>query len=175
MVNFSAEHQELLKRFLSFFALKRDQCDRQVCLALADAKEDCLGSNQGVVFTKGDVERAFGRGTAEVGEAVRGELDTFYRMAGVFVQMLLFNAEQQGATLKAEVTYTENYKALEELKDFEKLGAMGDPMPLKKKAVAGGKLLPGLGAAMALSQEQSIETQQLKEENERVKQMVTTL
>jgi hypothetical protein len=35
--------------------------------------------------------------------------------------MLLFDAEQQKLTLHADVNYMENYKALEEIKDFENL------------------------------------------------------
>jgi hypothetical protein len=35
--------------------------------------------------------------------------------------MLLFEAEQKNATLNADVNYMENYRALEEIKDFEYL------------------------------------------------------
>jgi hypothetical protein len=144
--------------------LKKAECSKQVELAFADAQADCTGG--AVVFTRDDLEKAFGRGQAEAGEAVRQELETFYRMAGVFVQMLLFEAEQQGVTLRADVNYMENYKALEELKDFERLNLSASSLgsgeggiaPLKKKAGV-GKLLPGLGAAMAMSQEQTLETQ----------------
>ena len=40
-------------------------------------------------------------------------------MSGVFIQMLMFEAEQQNTTLRADVNYMENYKALEEIKSFE--------------------------------------------------------
>lgn len=42
-------------------------------------------------------------------------------MSGVFVQMLMYGAEQQNSVLKADVNYMENYKALEDIKDFENL------------------------------------------------------
>jgi len=45
----------------------------------------------------------------------------FYRMSGVMVQMLMYSAEQQKVTVKAEVGHMENYKALEEMKDFDEL------------------------------------------------------
>ena len=42
-------------------------------------------------------------------------------MSGVFIQMLMYEAEQQNTTLRADVNYMENYKALEEIKNFETL------------------------------------------------------
>ena len=62
--------------------------------------------------------------------------------------MLMHDAEQQNSLLKADVNYMENYKALEEMKDFESLSMMGGPtMTLVKKATMGSKL-PGIGSAM---------------------------
>ena len=82
---------------------------------------------------------------------VRQELEMFYRMSGVFIQMLMYEAEQQNTTLRADVNYMENYKALEEIKDFESLSlkATGD-FSLKKKANVGSKL-PTLGSAMMMT------------------------
>ena len=58
---------------------------------------------------------------ADIKEVVESELQMFYRMSGVMVQMLMFNAENQKVTLQAEVSHMENYKALEEMKDFDEL------------------------------------------------------
>ena len=60
-----------------------------------------------------------GKLSNEMEEAVSGELTVFYRMSGVMIQMLMFDAEQKNATLQADVAYMENYKALEQMKDFE--------------------------------------------------------
>lgn len=51
--------------------------------------------------------------SSEMEEAVNSELTVFYRMSGVMIQMLMFDAEQKNATLNADVSYMENYKALE--------------------------------------------------------------
>lgn len=48
-----------MKRFLSFFNLKKEQCNKQVSLAVLDVKEDCL--KQSGIFTKADLESAFER------------------------------------------------------------------------------------------------------------------
>lgn len=50
----------------------------------------------------------------DVNETVNNEVQIFYRMSGIMVQMLLFEAEQQNIVLKnIDVAYTENFKALE--------------------------------------------------------------
>ena len=98
---------------------------------------------------------------------VRQELETFYRMSGVFIQMLLFEAEQPSATLRADVNYMENYRALEDIKDFEKLSSAGGEFSLQKKKAA--SKLPTLGSAMMMSQSDNAEAQALREENEKVK------
>ncbi len=90
---------------------------------------------------------------------VRQELETFYRMSGVFIQMLMYEAEQQNTTLRADVNYMENYKALEEIKNFEHLSLSGgaDFSLTRKKATAASKL-PTIGAAMMMSAHESNET-----------------
>lgn len=49
------------------------------------------------------------------------ELEIFYRMSGVMMQMIMFEAEKQNSTIRADVNYMENYKALQEMKDFENI------------------------------------------------------
>lgn len=65
------------------------------------------------------MENAFETLRKEMQTTVRQELEMFYRMSGIFIQMLLHDAEQQNSTLRADVNYMENYKALEDIKEFE--------------------------------------------------------
>ena len=75
----------------------------------------------------------------------KAELEMFYRMSGVFVQMIMFDAEKQNSIIKADVGYMENYKALQEMKDFEQLVLTQDFTLTKKSTLLQAKL-PGLGA-----------------------------
>ena len=52
---------------------------------------------------------------------IKEELEIFYRMSGVFVQMLMYDAEKQNSTIRADVNFMENYKALQDMKEFENL------------------------------------------------------
>lgn len=72
----------------------------------------------------------------------------FYRMSGVMVQMLMFEAEQQKTLLKGiDVNYMENYKALENMKEFENINKMqGSSFSLNPKK--GNSMLPALGSAL---------------------------
>ncbi len=139
-------------------------------LAIEDTKDECL--QQSAIFTKQDLEKVFERMQSEMETTVRQELEMFYRMSGVFIQMLMYEAEQQNTTLRADVNYMENYKALEEIKDFESLSlkATGD-FSLKKKANVGSKL-PTLGSAMMMTAQENSESAELRAENDRVKKMV---
>lgn len=139
-------------------------------LAIEDTKDECL--QQSAIFTRQDLEKVFERMQSEMETTVRQELEMFYRMSGVFIQMLMYEAEQQNTTLRADVNYMENYKALEEIKDFESLSlkATGD-FSLKKKANVGSKL-PTLGSAMMMTAQENSESAELRAENDRVKKMV---
>ena len=116
MSGYSDDHSQLLKRYLNFFHIKKETAYKEVKLNIKELEEDAL-ENQ--VFTRNDVESIFKRIYDEVTETYRNELDRFYKMSGVFVQMLLHDAEKQKANLSAEVSFMENYKALEEIKQFE--------------------------------------------------------
>jgi hypothetical protein len=94
----------------------------------------------------------------EMEEAVSSELTVFYRMSGVMIQMLMFDAEQKNATLSADVSYMENYKALEQMKDFENLKSLASgtsAASVFSMAPIGGVkkgALPTLGSAMMQQQ-----------------------
>ena len=94
-------------------------------------------------------------------------------MSGVFIQMLMFEAEQQNTTLRADVKYMENYKALEEIKNFEHLSLSGGAdFSLTRKKAPGTSMLPPV---MFKNAHDSSETQELKAENERVKKMLQSM
>jgi hypothetical protein len=48
----------------------------------------------------------------EMRTTFKSELEIFYRMSAVMIQMIMYDAEKQNSTIKADVGYMENYKAL---------------------------------------------------------------
>jgi alkylated DNA repair dioxygenase AlkB len=97
--------------------------------------------------------------SGEMEEAVNDELTVFYRMSGVMIQMLMFDAEQKNATLHADVSYMENYKALEQMKDFEDIKTLTSGTPAASTfsmtpmgGLKKGSQLPTLGSAMMQQQ-----------------------
>ena len=48
----------------------------------------------------------------EMRSTFRDELEVFYRMSGVFIQLLMHDAEKQNSMIRADVNFMENYKAL---------------------------------------------------------------
>lgn len=116
MSGYTDDHSALLKRYLNFFHLKKENAFKEVKMIIKDLEDEALENH---VFTRNDVEAIFKKIYDDVSSTYRNELDRFYKMSGVFVQMLLHDAEKQSANLNAEVSFMENYKALEEIKQFE--------------------------------------------------------
>lgn len=105
------------------------------------------------LFTKMEFDDIIAKLKDEMEDVVKAELATFYRMSGVMIQMLMFEAEKQQITLEAEVSYMENYKALEELKDYEnlsKLETSGGQTAFSLNPIGGKKKgnLPGMMGTM---------------------------
>lgn len=80
----------------------------------------------------------------EIRNTFKVELEIFYRMSGVMIQMIMNDAEKQNSTIKVDVNFMENYKALQEMKEFEKLIVAEDFSLVKKPQKKGG--LPGIGS-----------------------------
>ena len=57
----------------------------------------------------------------EMRTTFKDELEVFYRMSGVFIQMLMYDAEKQNSMIRADVNFMENYKALQDMREFEEL------------------------------------------------------
>ena len=108
------------------------------------------------------------------------ELDRFYKMSGVFVQMLLHDAEKQDATLDAEVSFMENYKALEEIKRIEEekeeisLPSMVNKINNKVRIVLLTLQIMKIGSKLPTLLEKD-EIKQLNSENEMLKKKIEDL
>lgn len=107
----------------------------------------------------------------EVVSTFREELDRFYKMSGVFVQMLLHDAEKQDANINAEVSFMENYKALEEIKQFEEeKEALTLPSMVNKVSKMASKLPTLLDKDE--NKQLQLQNKQLMTENESLKKKI---
>ena len=94
------------------------------------------------LFSRQDFDRIMDKMNEEVVECVQGELENFYRMAAVFLQMVLFEAEEQAVTLNADTKLMDNIKAINEMRDLESM----DSASLGSKRSNVNSRLPALGA-----------------------------
>ena len=85
------------------------------------------------LFSKQEMEQLLDDMEGEMRSTFRDELEIFYRMSGVFIQMLMYDAEKQNSKIKADVNFMENYKALSDVREFEDL-IMQEDFSLVKKA-----------------------------------------
>jgi len=84
----------------------------------------------------------------EMRTTFRDELEIFYRMSGVFIQMLMYDAEKQNSMIRADVNFMENHKALKDMSEFEDL-VMNSDFSLTRAATIKNQL-PGLGAPVKI-------------------------
>lgn len=103
----------------------------------------------------------------EMRKTFKDELEIFYRMSGIFIQMIMQEAEKQNSTIKADLGYMENYKALQEMKEFEKL-VMTEEFTLTKKPTKKGTL-PFIGSQEVEVQELKLKVKKLEDEIESLK------
>lgn len=85
------------------------------------------------LFSKQDMEKLLRDMEEEMRNTFTEELEIFYRMSGVFLQVLMFDAERQKVNINGDVHFMENYKALQELKEFESL-ILTDNATLEKRS-----------------------------------------
>ena len=64
------------------------------------------------LFSKQDMEGVLDDMEQEMRNTFKSELEIFYRMSGVFIQMIMYDAEKQKSIIHGDVNYMENYKAL---------------------------------------------------------------
>lgn len=102
----------------------------------------------------------------------RDELEVFYRMSGVFIQMLMYDAEKNNSSIRADVNFMENYKALQDMKDFEEL-VMNQDFTLTKKPAANAQL-PAQSAPPQVERV-VVQDQSTIEENKQLQKQVTQL
>ena len=104
----------------------------------------------------------------------RDELEIFYRMSGVFIQMLMFDAEKQSSMIRADVNFMENYKALEDMKAFEELVVTQD-FTLVKKGSEQAKPKPAEVEPVVKVEKVIVKDETVEEENKALQRKVTEL
>jgi len=75
---------------LAFFSKKKDECFKQIKLTIEDTAYENRNAN---LFTKVEFDEIVAKLQSELEDTVQTELQMFYRMSGVMVQMLMFEAE----------------------------------------------------------------------------------
>ena len=105
-------------------------------------------------------------------ETFKDELEVFYRQSGVFIQMLMYDAEKQSSSIRADVNFMENYKALQQVKDFEELIMESDFTLVKKPTMKAQ--LPGLGAPVQIERV-VVQDEETQAQNVNLKRQVTEL
>lgn len=112
----TAEHQQQVKHFLDFFSTKR----KETLQDIETTSRQFLAQNiNDEMFSQQEVSDLFNTITTEVRVIVDGELSNLFYMAGVYVKILMNQAQNAGVALCADVSFIENQRAIEEMRNLE--------------------------------------------------------
>lgn len=118
------------------------------------------------LFSKADMDKLVNDMEEEMRATFTEELEIFYRMSGVFVQVLMFDAERQKVNVNGDVHFMENYKALQDLKEFESL-MLTDHSTLEKRPTAA---VVKIEKVFVADEETAVKNKRLEAEVEQLRQ-----
>lgn len=153
----SPGHTQEVKRFMDFFVIKRKETINEIQAAFAqvlrsNAKDEILSWNE--------VETLINDLKSEVQHTVDSELQNVVYMSGVYVKILMSQAESSNLQLQGDLSFIENEKAIEEMKN---LGVIPD----QSKKLTGR--LPTLTASFTSEQQTMSKLKELTEERDKLK------
>lgn len=158
----NSDHQLEVKKFLDFFALKRRENLKEIETSARQFTSKNL--NEDALMQKSEVEAFLDNFTREVTGTIEAELQNLAHMSGVYIKILMHQAETQGLYLQADTAFIENQHAIEEMKTIERSHRVSD---LNKRSQ--GARLPTLAAGFNNDPQITKQLNELKEENKEIK------
>ena len=146
-----SHHQEV-RRYMDFFAQKRKETLNEIEAAF---NQTLKKTNPDEILSWTEVENLIKDLKSELRSTVDSELQNVVYMSGVYIKILMSQAETSNLTLQGDLSFIENEKAIEEMKN---IGVVPD-QPKK----LGGRL-PTLNANLANEQLASNKLKDLTEE-----------
>ncbi|CAG9329796.1 LZTFL1 [Blepharisma stoltei] len=168
----SPDHQVEVKKYLDFFALKRRENLKEIDTSAKQFIAKNL--NEDALLQKNEVEAFMDNFVREVSSTIEAELQNIAHMSGVYIKILMNQAQTHNLTLQADTSFIENLHAIEEMRNIERSQKALD---LNKRTQ--GARLPTLQTSFNNDPLLVKQLNELKEENNtlknRMKQMQTQI
>lgn len=155
----NAGHLQEVRKFVTFFEAKRKESINEIQTAFAQ----CLKSNaKDEILSWSEVENIIKDLKDEVRITVDSELQNIVYMSGVYVKILMSQAESHSLHLQGDISFIENEKAIEEMRNIGNV-----EKELTKKTT--GARLPTLNAGLVNEQNAMGKVKELTEERDLLK------
>ena len=158
----SQSHILEVRKYMSFFEHKRKESLNEIQTAFSQ----CLKkSSTDEILSWAEVESLILGLKDEIRITMDSELQNIVYMSGVYIKILMSQAETQGLQLQADISFIENEKAIEEMRNIGSL-----ERDLTKKTQ--GARLPTLQAGAINEQNSSLKVRELSDERDSLKKKI---
>ena len=145
---------------MDYFALKRKETLSEIQAAFTQVLKS---SSKDEILSWSEVESFINDLKSEVQHTVDSELQNVVYMSGVYIKILMCQAESSNIQLQGDLSFIENEKAIEEMKNLGKV-------PDQPKKLSGR--LPTLTANLASDHQLATKQKELTEERDQLKRKV---
>lgn len=158
----NSTHLQEVQKFVNFFEAKRKESIFYINSSFQQCLEKKINDD---ILSKSEVETLINDLRDEIKLTVDLELQNIVYMSGVYVKILMSQAESNNIILQADTSFIENEKAIEEMKNLGNY-----ERDLNKKS-QGGRL-PTLQAGIALDNNLAARVKELAEEKEVMRKQI---
>ena len=115
----NTNHLEEVRKYLNYFENKRKESSKEVEILFTQFISEKIKDD---ILSRAEVEGLISELRDEVKISLDSELSTIVSMSGVYMKILMLQAEAKNFFLQGDVSFIENEKAIEEMKNlsFEK-------------------------------------------------------
>jgi hypothetical protein len=113
----SQGHLQEMRRYMDFFAQKRKETLNEIEAAF---NQTLKKSSKDEILSWSEVESLISDLKSELKSTVDSELQNVVYMSGVYIKILMSQAEASNLNLQGDLSFIENEKAIEEMKNIGK-------------------------------------------------------
>ena len=161
----NANHVQEVRKYVTFFEQKRRESVKEIHTSFGQFQERKIKDD---ILSRAEVESLMNELRDEIKTTLDTELQTIVYMSGVYIKILMSQAESNNLQLQADISFIENEQAIEEMRN---LGNFDRDVTKKTQ---GGRL-PTLQASLANDSNASIKVKELTEENQGLKRKIVEL
>ena len=155
----NSAHVQEVKKYVNFFEQKRRESLSEINTSFQQFFANKIKDE---ILSKAEVETLINDLHQEIKTTIDSELQNIVYMSGVYIKILMSQAESSNLVLQGDVSFIENEKAIEEMKN------LGNFERELIKKTQGGRL-PSLQAGIITEQSMAVKLKEITDERDSLK------